>query len=145
MANIAEIKPVERTIEILHPATELPIGIRVRLLSIEDDRMKSIRRQITDNSLKLQAKGKSFKAEELERNQHILMFTGTTGWDWYNPTGKEGDDGYDPDAMPDFNGEVPDYTQKNFIALAKELYWFADQVQEAIGDTKAFFDNSNRT
>lgn len=141
--DLATIKPSERTIEILHPATELPIGIRVSLLSIEDDRMKSIRRQITDNSLKLQAKNKAFKAEELERNQNMLMFTGTNGWEWYNPTGEEGDKGYDPDAMPDFNGEQLPYNQKNFIAMAEEFYWFADQVQEAIGDTKAFFGNSN--
>jgi len=140
--DLSTLKPSERTIEILHPATDLPIGIRVTLLSLEDDRMKSIRRQITDNSLKAQAKGKSFKSDELERNQHMLMFTGTTGWEWYNPTGEEGDDGYDPDQMPSFQGEKPAYNQKNFLAIAKELYWFADQVQEAIGDTKAFFGNS---
>ncbi len=143
--DLSTLKPAERTIEILHPVTETPIGLRVHLLSIEDDRMKSIRRNITDNSLKLQARGKSFKAEELERNQNMLMFTGTTGWEWYNPTGEEGDKGYDPDAMPDFHGEQPAYNQKNFLTVAEELYWFADQVQEAIGDTKAFFDNSNRT
>jgi len=143
--DLATIKPSERTIEILHPASETPVGIRVSLLSIEDDRMKAIRRQITDNSLKMQAKNKAFKAEELERNQNMLMFTGTTGWEWYNPTGTEGDKGYDSDAMPDFNGEVPDYNQKNFMAVASELYWFSEQVQEGIGDTKAFFGNSNRS
>lgn len=143
--DLAKIKPSDRTIEILHPATELPIGLRVTLLSIEDDSMKAIRRQITDNSLKLQAKGKAFKADELERNQHMLMFKATTGWEWYNPTGAEGDSGYDPDAMPDFNGEQPAYNQKNFLDLATELYWFTEQVQEAIGETKAFFGNSNAT
>lgn len=143
--DLATIKPSERVIEILHPATELPVGIRVSLLSIEDDRMKAIRRQITDNSLKMQAKNKAFKAEELERNQNMLMFTGTTGWEWYNPSGDKDDKGHDPDAMPDFNGEVPAYNQKNFLAVAGDLYWFADQVQEGIGDTKAFFGNSNRS
>ena len=141
--DLADLKPVERTIEILHPGTELPIGLRVTLRSIEDDEMKSIKRQITDNSLKLQAKNKAIKAEELERNQHMLMYRATIDWEWYNPTGKEDDKGYDPDAMPDFNGEQPGYNQKNFLAIANELYWFADQVQEAIGDTKAFFGNSN--
>jgi len=141
--DLADLKPVERTIEILHPGTELPIGLRVTLRSIEDDEMKSIKRQITDNSLKLQAKNKAIKAEELERNQHMLMYRATIDWEWYNPTGKEGDKGYDPDAMPDFNGEQPGYNQKNFLAIANELYWFGEQVQEAIGDTKAFFGNSN--
>lgn len=137
--DLSSIKPTERTIEITHPGTGLPIGLRVNLLSIEDDRMKRIKRQITDESLKLQAKGKAFKAEELERNTNTLMFTGTTGWEWYNPTGAEGDEGYDADAMPNFNGEQPVYNQKNFLAVTGELSWVADQIQEAIGETKAFF------
>lgn len=137
--DLSQIKPSERTIEIEHPASGQPIGVRVTLLSIDDDRMKRIKRNITDESLKLQAKGKAFKAEELERNTNTLMFTGTTGWEWYNPTGAEGDDGYDADAMPSFEGEVPTYNQKNFLAVTGALPWFGTQIQEAIGETKAFF------
>lgn len=137
--DLSQIKPSDRTIEIEHPANGQPIGLRVTLLSIEDDRLKRIKRQITDESLKLQSKGKAFKAEELERNTNMLMFTGTTGWEWYNPTGKEGDDGYDPDAMANFHGEQPEYNQKNFLAVTGELSWVAAQIQEAIGETKAFF------
>lgn len=140
--DLATLKPTERTIEITHPALGSPLGIRVTLLSIDDERMKRIKRQITDESLSRQAKNKPLKSDELERNTNMLMFTATTGWEWYNPTGDEGDAGYDADAMPEFNGSVPVYNQKNFIDVVTDLPWFAEQVQEAIGETKAFFDSS---
>lgn len=143
--DLANIKPTERTIEINHPATGLPIGVRVHILSIDDARMIRVKRQITDESLKLQAKNKAFKSEELERNTNMLMFTATTGWEWYNPTGEAGEQGYDADAMPDFEGSIPEYNQRNFLAVTTALPWFAEQVQEAIGETKAFFDNSKST
>lgn len=143
--ELTNLKPTDRTIEIVSPVSGQPIGIRVRVMSIEDDRLKRIKRQITDESLKLQAKNKAFKADELERNANMLMFGGTLGWEWYNPTGKEGDEGYDPKQMPAFNGQQPEYNQKNFVEIVTELPWFGEQIQEAIGETKSFFDNSNTT
>lgn len=140
--ELTDLKPTDRAIEIISPVTGQPLGIRVRVMSIEDDRLKRVKRQITDESLKLQARNKAFKAEELERNANMLMFAATLGWEWYNPTGKEGDKGYDPKQMPAFNGEQPEYNQKNFIAIATDLTWFSEQVQEAIGDIKGFFDLS---
>ena len=137
--ELTALKPIDRTIEIVSPVTGAPIGLRVRVMSLEDDRLKRIKRQITDESLKLQAKGKAFKADEIERNAHMLMFTGTLGWDWYNPTGKEGDDSYDAEAIPTFKGEQPDYNQKNFLAVVSEITFVGEQIQEAIGDAKSFF------
>lgn len=143
--ELTNLKPTDRTIEIVSPVTGQPIGIRVRVMSIEDDRLKRIKRQITDESLKLQAKNKAFKADELERNANMLMFGGTLGWEWYNPTGSEGDEGYDANQMPAFHGEQPDYNQKNFVALVTEITWIGEQIQEAIGETKSFFDLSRAT
>lgn len=140
--ELTNLKPTDRTIEIVSPVSGQPIGVRVRVMSIEDDRLKRIKRQITDDSLKLQAKNKAFKAEELEQNANKLMFGGTLGWEWYNPTGEEGDEGYDAEQMPVFKGEQPEYNQKNFVAVVTELPWFGEQIQEAIGETKSFFDNS---
>lgn len=131
--DLSQIKPSERTVEIEHPATGQPLGIRVTLVSLDDNRLKRIKRNITDESLKLQAKNKSFKVEELERNSKTLLFGATTGWDWYSPTGDEAD-------IPKFNGEVPEYNQKNFFAVIDELPWFADQLREVLDDTKGFFE-----
>lgn len=142
MVDIANIKPTDRTVDIVDPGTGLPLGIRVRVVSIDDDRLKRLKRQITDESLRLQSKGKSYKSEELERNSDILLFTASLGWEWFNPTGNEGDDGYDAEAAPSFEGEVPEFTQKNFLAVVRALPWFADQLRNEIDETKAFFGNS---
>lgn len=139
--DIRKIKPIERTIEIKKP-DGTPMGIRVRVMSVEDERLKKLKRTFTDERFKLESKGKSLKTEDVERNGNILLFTASLGWEWYNPTGKEGDHGYDADAMPMFGDTVPEYNQRNFIEMLDELSWFGDQLREEIDDTKSFFDNS---
>lgn len=140
--DISGLKPGERTIEILHPATGAAIGIRVTIVSLDDDRLRQIKREITDNRMRLEQRGKPVKSEELEANTQRLLFAATKGWEWYNPTGKKGDAGFDEAEAATFNGEVPAYNQKNFIAVITVLPWFANQLSEAIGETQAFFDNS---
>jgi|LNFM01.1.fsa_nt_gb hypothetical protein len=143
--ELTNLKPTDRTIEITSPLSGQPLGLRVRIMSLEDDRLKRIKRQFTDESLKLQAKGKAIKADEVERNAHMLMFAGTLGWEWYNPTGSEGDEGYDAAQAPTFHDEVPEFNQKNFIGLITEVTWIGEQISEAIGDTKSFFDSLRTT
>ncbi len=143
--DISGIKPIERTIEIKHPGTGAPLGIRVGILSIEDDKLQKIKREIADETLRLQSRNKYMKMDQVEANGARLLFAATTGWEWYNPTGKEGDKGYDPDAMPTFEDETPEYNPKNFNAVAKKLPWFADQIREEIDETKAFFEISKTT
>jgi transglutaminase-like putative cysteine protease len=142
MADISEIKPIDRKIEIKHPGTKQPIGIRLTVLSMEDDRLKRLKRRIIDEGLHRNARGKHFKAEEIEDNRYALLFGASLDWEWYNPTGEEGDKDYDADAMPDFHGGIPEFNRKNFVAVCDELSWFADQVDEAVGDDDAFFKES---
>jgi 5-hydroxyisourate hydrolase-like protein (transthyretin family) len=143
--DISKLKPLERTIEILNPATDTPLGIRVKLMSIEDERLKKLKRVFTDAHLKRDSKNKAIKSDELESNGNMLLFTASLGWEWYNPTGNKGDQGFDPEAMPDWKGAVPEYNQRNFIEVLVEFPQFANQIQEAIDETKAFFDNSKRS
>ena len=143
MAEITDIKTSDRKIEILHPGTGEKIGVRVGVVHIDDERMSKIKRRITDRRLHLEARGKVFKAEEIEENRTDLLFGAMTGWEWYNPTGDEGDEGYDASAAPSFEGsQQPDFTRKNVTAILTKLPWFGDQINEAVGDTKAFFANS---
>jgi len=139
MSDIANIKPIERKVEILHPASGQPIGLRIGIVSISDERLARQKRAFRDEVNRLSSKGKYLKAEQEEVNNHSLLFAATTGWEWYNPTGKEGDEGYDADAMPSFHGSVPDYTQKNVIAVAKELPWVQSQLVTEIDEEKSFF------
>lgn len=140
--ELATLKPQERTIEIKHPSTGENLGVRVRIMSMDDDRLKTIKREITDQRLKLEQRNKAFKADDIEANGRRLLFKATLGWEWYNPTGSEGDEGYSVDAMPSFNGEVPEYNQRNFVDVVSAIPWFAKQINEELDDEKAFFDNS---
>lgn len=144
MVDLATMKPTERSIEIIDPSTELPVGIRVDLVSIDDERLTKIKRGITDAQNKLAQRGKYFKSDELEANTHRLIFEAMLDWHWYNPTGKEGDEKFDPEAMPTYNGKVPDFTQRNVYEILENLTWFKKQIIEEIEDEKAFFTKSGR-
>jgi hypothetical protein len=139
MADIADIKSSDRTVEALHPGTGTPVGIRLTIMSVEDERLKSLRRKFIDDRQYAEARGKTLKAEQIEENQITLNTAAITGWEWYNPTGKEGDKGYDPDAMPDFHGEVPEFNKKNVRAVMTEVEWLRFFITNEFSDTKAFF------
>lgn len=143
--DLSNIQPVERKIEILHPGTKQPIGLRCGIVAIDDDRLAKLKRDINDEQLRLNQRGKFLKTEEIEDNTQKLLFAAMTGWEWYNPTGKVGDKDYDADATPNFHGEVPEFNRKNVKAVTTELKWIAEQLKDGIGDTDAFFTTSNPT
>jgi len=139
MADISNLVPTAREIEIKHPVTDDPIGIRIDLCSIDDPKLKALKRQMTDKRNKAAMKGSPLKASDIEQNENTLMFNACEGWHWYNPTGSEGDDGYDPDAMPDFDGEVPDFNQRNFFRVIDRLQWMRRQIATELDEEKDFF------
>lgn len=139
MSDLADIKPVSRTVEIRHPGTGRPLGVRVTLVSLDDERLAKVRRAIQDKRLHLESRAKTFKSEDIEANRKTILTTAMTGWEWYNPTGKEGDEGYDAEAMPEFGGNVPEFNRKNTNAVIEALPWFGDQINEALGETESFF------
>lgn len=126
--DISAIKPQERTFEIHHPADENElVGLRISIMSISDPRMKSVKRKIQDIKLRLEARNKHFKADDIEENQIDLMFSAMTAWEWYDC---------------DFHGKKPEFTKVNVKAVLTELEWIADQIAAEISDDKAFFKTS---
>lgn len=127
--DLANIKPAEEIIrEIVHPGSGKEIGIRVSVRSIDDEKMKPIRREIQNRRIKLEQRGKSFNADQLEENNNRLLFKAMTGWDWY---GKD----------IDFHGDKPAFNEDNVMRLFDEATWFRDQIQEMVGETKDFFQS----
>lgn len=137
MTDLTTITPIEQTLEIVHPATGQLLGVRVALISLDDERTKRTKRTIADQRLKLEARGKNFKAVDIEDNQRTLLFACMTGWEWYEP-----EDGV---PAPTFEGEVPNFNRKSVMAVFEKLPWFADQIDEALGETKSFFEESKAT
>jgi hypothetical protein len=145
MTDISTIKTTDRVIDILHPGTGDKLGIRVCVVSIDDDRLTKAKRAITDRRLHLEARAKNFKAEELEENKNNLLLAAIIGWEWYAQDEVKDDNGKvitEARERPSFNGEVPEFNRRNVLAVISDLPWFATQINEAIGETDTFFSNS---
>lgn len=126
--DLLSLTPVERIVPILHPVTKVELGITVSLMSLQDERMKKIKRRILDEKLRLQSRGKDFKAEEIQENGNLIIFSAMTGWEWSG------------DAT--FNNEKPAFNQANVFKVFEKLPWFRAQLDEALNDEEAFFPTS---
>ncbi len=123
--DICELKPVERTIDIVHPKTGEALGITVNIISLNDPKIATLKRRIQNQRLDLERRGKGFKADDVEENFTNLLIAAITGWEWKD------------DAT--FHGEKPELNEKNIKEVFKELPWFKNQIADAIGDEESFF------
>lgn len=137
--DLKDLQPTERVYEMLHPGTKQPLGVRVTLLHVDDDRLKVLRRKIQDERYRQEQRGKAFKTEQYENNVNEICYTAITAWEWYNPTGDAGKKGHKPEAQAKFNGEIPQLNKKNVMDVFEKLPWFRRQIFEEIGDDEAFF------
>lgn len=123
--DFSELKPTERVVDILHPKTGEETGIKIMLVSLEDDRTKRARRKIQDERLRLEARGKGFKSDDLEENSMLLLHAAITGWEWAG------------DAL--WKGEKPTFNLKMVKEILTELPWLRSQIERALEDESAFF------
>lgn len=124
--DLAKIKPSERIVDILHPESGEKIGVSVQLISLRDEKLAAVRRRIQNKNIEFQKRGKTMKAADIEENEMDLLVACITGWNW-------GDNLY--------NGETPQFCEKNVRDVLNELSWFKQQIVEAIDDEKAFFQS----
>lgn len=122
--DFSEVKLSERVIDILHPKTGEETGIKVSLVSVEDAKLKHIKRKIRDERMRLEARGKSFKSEDEEDNLDKILFTAMTGWVWGG------------EAI--WRGQKPEFNLKNVKDVFENFISFRQQVAEAVEDTSAF-------
>jgi hypothetical protein len=130
MADLAKVKPVEVLLDIKLPGTSRSAGVTVQLMSLDDARMSKLKRSIIDRRQKLETKGKTFSAEEIDTNGAEICFASIIGWEW----GKD-EDGDDAT----FRGEKPEFTRANVMAVFAELPWFREQIDVKLGERESFF------
>ena len=130
MADLATVKPSEVLHKIVHPSTGKYIGVTVTLVSITDERLKPLIRQIQDNRYRLEARGKNFKAEEVENNGLEIATRAMTGWTWEKD--EDGDEAT-------FHGKKPEFNPATVKAVLTELPWFKSQIDVKISEEKDFF------
>lgn len=122
--DLANLKPVERFIEIVLPTNGEKAGVRVTLLPMTDRKLEKVKRQIQNKSLVLHSRGKNFSADEVAENEKELLLAAVVGWEWY---------------AAKFHNEVPAFTAQKVAEVFDELPWFKAQIIEALEDEKAFF------
>ncbi|NUM72733.1 hypothetical protein HUU40_00085 [candidate division KSB1 bacterium] len=122
--DISEIQPGERTVELLHPGTGQKLGISVRIMSADDPRLKREQRALMDRQSERHRKNKILTAEEIESAMVKYLAQTITGWDW----GKR-----------KLNGETPEFSVRKAIEILTEFQWIRSQINDAVGDTAAFF------
>jgi hypothetical protein len=133
MADLSQIVASGRQIEIYYPNTTTPIGVRIDMVSLQDPRLLKLQRRMLDNRLQMEKRGKVFGADEITTNLNELLFTSCVSWDWYTPEGG---------TPATFKDAVPDLNRKNLFEIFDTLPWFREQMNEALGDTEAFFKAS---
>lgn len=124
MTDISTIVAAARTVDIKHPATAEPIGLKVTVLPDSDPKVKAARRKWLNERLQ---RGMKVTAEKLEAQQLSIIEAAVSGWEW------EGE--------LTFHGEKPAFTDGNLRKVLKELPWIKSQLDEELGDEAAFFQN----
>ncbi|ATS40461.1 MULTISPECIES: hypothetical protein [Xanthomonas] len=122
MTELTTIVAAERVIDIKHPATEAPIGLRITLLPDTDERVRAVARKAVNE--RLAGKGK-LTAEKSEQGRLDILTASMGGWEWA--------------AGLSFHGEQPQLTQQIARQLLTELPWIADQIDTVLGDRAGFF------
>lgn len=122
--EINSLKPREQVVEIKHPKTKEELGIKISLVSLMDPKAKSLKRQFAIAKMERDRRGKDMTYDELEDNSMQLLLKVIVGWDWGDNT---------------FNGEKPEFNEKNVKAVLTELEWLKLQLLEKLEDESSFF------
>jgi len=118
-------------VEIRHPVTNAPLGIKIRVLGRDSDTFKEYTRDTLNTRLRREAmaqkRGKDADlrtVEVIEQENMDLLVVCTVGWQGVVLDGKE---------LP--------FEEGNVRKVYKEYPWIYDQVNEAIGSLENFLKN----
>lgn len=106
-------------VTILHPKTDEPLGITIRIAGVDSDRAKRARREILDR--RIRKRKRSFTAKEIEEDELQQLAAQTISWSGVIIDGRE----------------VP-LSADNAIALYKRFPFIKRQVDAEAGDIAGF-------
>lgn len=115
--DLSTLVPVERTVDVLHPKTNQPTGLRLTLAHGTDPRVMEATRKIYDEA---RAKG----GVDPDRGRKLTM-AHVVGWDW---TGEA-----------TFNGERPVFTPEKLGEVCN-VPPVADAIFRAVNDDAGFYE-----
>lgn len=79
MTELTTIVAAERVIDIKHPATEAPVGLRITLLPDTHPKVREASRKALDD--RLMGKGK-ITASKMEQGRTDMLVASVGGWEW---------------------------------------------------------------
>lgn len=121
--DLSKIVAIEKEIDITHPVSGEPIGLRIKLLPGSTKQVEKVRREIANERI---SKGdKKFTADDLENGAYRIVIASVSDWEWLGDT--------------TFKGEKPECTAANVRKVLDALPWMKDQIDRAISDTASFF------
>lgn len=127
--DILAIQPSTIAVDIKHPATGAPIGLKIECVSLEDDRVKQVERAIKNRALR--GGRNAVTAEKLDDNTVDILSAAIIGWTW-------------ADGLTLGNLKNPPLSKIN-VGKLLAVSWIAKQIDTALGDEAAFFSNSGQS
>jgi hypothetical protein len=124
--DLLSIRPDSIEVPINHPGTRKPLGLVLKCVSLEDERVKAIERVMKNKALR--AGRNSMSAEKMDENTLALLCATVVGWTW-------------PEELTLGDLAKPDATPENVRKLLS-INWIAKQLDDALGDDSAFFTKS---
>ena len=120
--DLSAIKAVEKTLEILHPATDEKTGLELVLVPQSDERVQAVRRKFQNQQLA--RRNAKLNAEQAEQFNKAMRAASVVGIKWKGTAS--------------FNGEQLKYTPEN-VELLLAVPWIAEQLDAELEDTAGFF------
>ncbi|MDD2367337.1 MAG: hypothetical protein PHN84_14355 [Desulfuromonadaceae bacterium] len=140
--NTAAAADAGRPIELLHPSTQVPIGIRFFVLGTDSQEFRRITRKQQAELLEKQKKTRRGMymptPEEREENELTLLVGLTKGWE---ETTSDGSVRNEIELNPgEFVPFTPEAVKKIYADIG--FSWIREQIDSEIGDRRDFLPNA---
>ncbi len=120
MTDLSTLKPQDTTtIEILHPATRIPIGVQFEVYNSDSKVARAAQHKIKNRMIKKRTIYRT--AEEVEQDNLDFVTACVKGWKNLS-----------------WDGKKLTFNKENMLMVFEELPWIFDQVNEAIGNIDNF-------
>jgi hypothetical protein len=128
MTELTNIVAAERRLDIVHPATQEPVGLVLILLPDSHPQVKAAARKAINDRINHRGK---VGAEQIEASRISMLCASIGGWEWQGEL--------------TFHGEKPDFSPQALQQLLKELPWVGEQADAALSDRAEFFRRPDET
>lgn len=122
--DISIIAAQPRTIEILHPASNQPTGLKITLLPPGDDKVEAARRKQMNR--RMNSRNTKMTAEQIEAENMEILLVYVGGWEW---TG-----------TASFQGEKLEHNPDNVRRVLKSARWIRDQISGELEHAADFYE-----